>query len=59
MNKYNVIRTEEIHSVTFADCTWGSGGSVLVWAGIAHGLRTNLVVIEENMSMFLRGMFQK
>ena len=28
----------------------GGGGSVLVLAGIAHGFRTNLVVIEENLN---------
>jgi hypothetical protein len=31
------------------DC-FGNGGSVLVWAAIAHGFRTNLVVIEGNLN---------
>ena len=40
-----------------ADCCvlerdhFGGGGSVLVWAGIAHGFRTNLVVIEGNLNV--------
>ena len=29
----------------------GKGGSVLVWAGIAHGFRSNLVVIEGNLNV--------
>ena len=29
---------------------FGGGVSVLVWAGIAHGFRTNLVVIEGNLN---------
>ena len=29
---------------------WG-WGSVLVWAGIAHGFRTNLVIIEGNLNV--------
>ena len=40
----------------YADCYvlerdrfWGRG-SVLVWAGITHGFRTNLVVIEGNLN---------
>ena len=40
----------------YADCCkleldpFGGGGSVLVWAGIAHGFRANLVVIEGNLN---------
>ena len=40
----------------YADCCvlernrFGVGGSVLVWAGMAHGFRTNLVVIEGNLN---------
>ena len=30
--------------------SFGGGDSVLVWAGIAHGFRTNLVVIEGTMN---------
>ena len=30
---------------------FGGGGSILVWAAIAHGLRTNLVVIEGNLNV--------
>ena len=40
----------------YADCClleqdcFGCWGSVLVWAGIAHGFCTNLVVIEGNLN---------
>ena len=50
------VRVYRRRNERYADCCvlerdrFGVAGSVLVWAGIAHDFRTNLVVIEGNLN---------
>ena len=50
------VRVYRRRNERYADCCllerdrFGGGGSVLVWAGIAHGYRTPLVVVDGNLN---------
>ena len=50
--EYTVGEMDVMPTVAYLnEIVFGVGGSVLIWADIAHGFRTNLVVIEENLNV--------
>ena len=49
------VLVSDILTLAYEVDRFGGGGSVMVWGGISHGVKTPLVVIQGNLSRTLSG----